>query len=319
MKPAFHFTFVYLFLLAMSYWSPATSPIQANELGKVMILEYHQIEDKEDRWTRTIANFKHDLERLYEGGYRLIGLNDYIDGHINVPAGKTPVILTFDDSSPGQFRYLGRNGHVEIDPNCAVGTLENFNKAHPDFGHKATFFVLPGAKQPHKLFGQPEYEKKKLQYLAERGFEIGNHTLWHANLRKYESIITKQLALPIKSVQEAVPHYRVRSLALPFGVYPKDIGAAVRGQFDGVSYHHEAILEVSGGAAPSPYHVSCDLLHLPRIQVVSRELDYWLKYFNDHPQERFISDGNPDLVTIPKAKEKLLNHTRFGKLNVVTY
>jgi hypothetical protein len=77
---------------------------EANELGRVMILEYHKIDTPEARWTRTPENFRRDLQRLWDRGYRLVALNDYVDGKIALPAGTTPLILTFDDSSPGQFR-----------------------------------------------------------------------------------------------------------------------------------------------------------------------------------------------------------------------
>ena len=63
-----------------------------------MILEYHLIEEPEGRWARTPANFRKDLERLREGGYRLVGLGDFLDGRIDLPAGTTPAVLTFDDS-----------------------------------------------------------------------------------------------------------------------------------------------------------------------------------------------------------------------------
>ncbi len=138
-----------------------------------------------------------------------------------------------------------------MDPNCAVGILEAFHAKHPDFGLKATFFVLPGAKQPHKLFGQPEYERQKLQHLAQRGFEIGNHTLWHADLRKFEHEIQKQLAMPVKIIQEAVPNYPVRALALPFGVYPKDLNSAVRGRLNGVASLLDGLIALAANVAIS--------------------------------------------------------------------
>ena len=50
--------------------APATRP--ANELGRVMILEYHKIDLPEERWTRTPDNFRRDLQRLWERGYRLV-------------------------------------------------------------------------------------------------------------------------------------------------------------------------------------------------------------------------------------------------------
>ncbi|HEY7437429.1 MAG TPA: hypothetical protein VIE41_19975, partial [Methylomirabilota bacterium] len=45
---------------------------EANELGRVMILEYHKIDNPEGRWTRTPENFRRDLQRLWERGYRLV-------------------------------------------------------------------------------------------------------------------------------------------------------------------------------------------------------------------------------------------------------
>ena len=277
--------------------------LKANELGRIMILEYHLIEAPEARWARTSANFRRDLERLYQDGYRLIGLNDYLDGKISAPAGTTPVILTFDDSSPGQFRMIERNGRWDVDPESAVGILEAFARGHPAFGVRATFYVLPGAKQPHKLFGQPEHEKAKLAYLVKRGFEIGNHTLWHANLSKYpEDTVRKQIAQAQKWIQDLVPGYQLRTLALPMGAYPKELAWATQGTVNGTSYKNEAILMVAGGPAPSPFSRKLDLYRLPRIQAVESDLTYWLRHFARHPEDRFVSDGDPAVVTIPPGQ-----------------
>lgn len=288
-----------------------------NELGKLLILEYHLIQPEETRWGRSVVNFKQDLELLYQAGYRTISIGDYIDGRIDIPAGTKPVLLTFDDSSPGQFHYLIKNGKKEIDPDCAVGILIDFNRKHSDFESKAVFFVLPEAKQPHKLFGQPEFEADKLKELVALGFEVGNHTLWHANLGKYDAMtVQKQLAQSAEAVQKGVPGYTIRSLALPFGIYPKDLQLAVKGSFKGTSYHHEAILKVAGGAASSPFSTACDLLHLPRIQVPGPDFKYWLSRFEKNPSEVFISDGKPDTVTFPQSLRSKFNSGKFKSLKV---
>ena len=134
---------------------------EANELGRVMILEYHKIDTPEARWTRTPENFRRDLQRLWDRGYRLVALNDYIDGKIALPAGTSPVILTLDDSSPGQFRYIQRGSDWVIDPECGLGILEAFAREHPGFGRAATFYVLPGANPPNRLFNQPDLTTRK--------------------------------------------------------------------------------------------------------------------------------------------------------------
>jgi peptidoglycan/xylan/chitin deacetylase (PgdA/CDA1 family) len=287
-------------LIAQTTRPPELAP---NELGRVMILEYHKIDHPEERWTRTPANFRRDLQRLWERGYRLVSLGDYLDGKIALPKGTTPLILTFDDSSPGQFRYIEKSGGREIDPDCAVGILEQFEREHPEFGRAATFYVLPGASPPNRLFNQPDLAGKKLAYLKSRGFEIGNHTLWHANLAKYdEATVRKQLLEAQEWVQRHLPGYRFRTLALPMGSYPKELAWAISGGVDGKAYRHDAILMVAGGAALSPHARGFDPYHLPRIQATEAELSYWIGYFDHRPDERYVSDGDALTITVPGGK-----------------
>jgi len=278
----------------------SAGPLQPNELGRVMILEYHKVDQPEERWTRTPGNFRGDLERLWERGYRLVALNDFLDGRIAIPRGTTPVVLTFDDSSPGQFRLIERNGGWVPDPDCAVGILEAFERQHPEFGRAATFYVLPGADPPNRLFNQKDLAGRKLQYLATHGYEIGNHTLWHANLARYpERVVRRQLATAQEWIQRHVPGYRIRTLALPMGAYPQDIRWAIEGAEGQVAYRHDAVLRVAGGAAPSPHARGFDPYHLPRIQAIESELARWLGYFERNPQERYVSDGDASVITVP--------------------
>ena len=302
-------------LIMVSFAAADPSP---NELGRVMILEYHKVDYPEERWTRTPENFRRDLEALYARGYRLQSLNDLLDGKITVRAGFTPVVLTFDDSSPGQFRYVDQNGTLEIDPKSAVGVLEAFIKEKPDFGRAGTFFVLPGASRPNRLFNQPEHEGRKLRFLVSQGYEIGNHTLWHANLGKYpEPIVRQQIAEAQQWIQRHVPDYRIRTLALPHGVYPQDVSWALKGSAKGSTYSHDAILMVAGGAAPSPFARNFDRARLPRIQAVERDLAYWLTYFDKNPKERFVSDGDTGSVAVPSARRDNLRSDLPGSVRVI--
>jgi peptidoglycan/xylan/chitin deacetylase (PgdA/CDA1 family) len=292
-------------LLLVSYAGAAK--LTPNELGRFMILEYHKIDYPEERWTRTPENFRRDLETLYAKGYRLVNLGDLLDRRVALKAGMTPVVLTFDDSSPGQFKYLDSNGNLQIDPKSGLGILEAFIAEKPDFGRGGTFYVLPGASKPNRLFNQPEFEGRKLQYLVRRGYEIGNHTLWHANLAKYpEATVRAQVAEAQVWIQRHVPDYKTRTIALPHGAYPADVNWVLRGTAKGTTYSHEAVLMVAGGAAPSPFSRAFDPVRLPRIQAVERDLTYWLNYFDKNPGERFVSDGDPNSVTVPSARRDKL-------------
>jgi predicted small lipoprotein YifL len=150
--------------------------LKPDESGRIMILMYHNIGEEEKEWVRTPENFLRDMTVLYEKGYRPISLRDYAKGYIDTEQGFTPVVLTFDDGNRNNFRYLDSG---EIDPRSAVGLLLAFHESHPDFPLEATFFLNgPG------VFQQKGTEEQKIQFLLERGMDVGNHTLEHANLSK---------------------------------------------------------------------------------------------------------------------------------------
>jgi peptidoglycan/xylan/chitin deacetylase (PgdA/CDA1 family) len=288
-----------------------------NELGRVPILEYHNISSKEDRWARTPANFRKDLDRLYRLGYRPVSLLDYVHGKIDLPPGKSPVIFTFDDADPGQFRYLGSGAAAKLDPDCAVAMLLDFQKAHPDFKAKATFYVLPS------LFGQPAFESRKLHELKDWGFEIGNHTFTHPALRKLsrEQGI-KELAMGAGVTEKILPGYAVRSVALPLGSVPKDESILRGGSAGGVTYRHEASLLVGAEPAPSPFSERFKPFRLPRIQATETaqpSLDFWLKRLEKNPSQKFRSDGDPNVVTYLKKDKAFLNPASVKSLKTRAY
>jgi len=279
------------------------SRLQANEAGKVMILMYHVIgAAKEADWVQTAENFRRDLQNFYEQGYSLISLQDLVENNIETPAGRTPLVLTFDDGTAGHFRYSMQNGPKSIDPNCAVGILLSFAKEHPDFGHTATFYVND------RPFGQQEYWEEKLPHLVELGFDLGNHTLSHPKLSKLKNEqVQKELAGLAQMVEQRVPGYQVTSLALPHGISPQEPALAAAGVFNGYSYKNLAILRVGANPALAPNVQGFDPARLPRVQASSAELSKWLQYFRQNPQEKYISDGDPETIAIPAAQENQLN------------
>ena len=211
----------------------SAEPLAPNELGRVMILEYHKI----DRPEEPLDAHPRELPPRppARSGSAAIGSWPSTTPRraIRCRAGRHRSILTFDDSSPGQFRYLERNGDWVIDPDCAVGILEAFEREHPEFGHAATFYVLPGADPAQPPLQPARARQRKLQYLASRGYEIGNHTLWHANLGKYdETVGAPQLA--DGPGLGAAPRARLsaRTLALPHGRLPaaRSAGSSRAGQ-----------------------------------------------------------------------------------------
>nr|AUN36272.1 polysaccharide deacetylase [uncultured bacterium] len=110
-----------------------------------MVIMYHRIlpDEKDNDLNRRPETFRKDLETLRAKNYYPVNAIDLAENKMDVPAGKTPVVITFDDALPSQFRVVDKNGESKIDPNCAVGIMENFSKKFPDWPMRATFFVCP--------------------------------------------------------------------------------------------------------------------------------------------------------------------------------
>ena len=289
--------------------------IGANELGRIMIIEYHVIGEEDDRWARSYISFRKDLEKLYEAGYVSVSLNDMIRGNIDIPAGKTPVVITFDDGTAGQFRYIeDENGQLIIDPKSGVGVLEEFYQDYPEFGLEATFFI-----NYYTPFGQgSELSKKKIAHIIESGMDIGNHSVNHLKmntLSKEEA--AKELAPIVKMVNEIVPGYKVETFALPFGIGTKETEWSVRGEHQGISYENIGVLLVGSTPAPSPYNKNFSPYALERVQVFEDNLDKWIKFFADNPEQRYISDGLADIVVIPEKNLEFADPNL--KKEIITY
>ncbi|HBE77663.1 MAG TPA: polysaccharide deacetylase [Firmicutes bacterium] len=293
--------------------------LSPNELGQLMILEYHLIGVPEAQWRRTPDNFRKDLTMLYENGYYPVPLEDVVNASLKVPAGKTPFVITFDDSSQGQFRFLKQGNQLVIDPDCAVGIMEDFKKTHPDFPLTATFYVLPQIPKGLRLFGQEEYKKEKLEYLATHGYEIGNHTYWHQNLGKTDDEgVQKQIALCIKEVQSYVPGYQVHSMALPLGVHPKNRALERDGIYQGLKYHNDSVLLVGSGPIPSPYAAGFDPYKLERIQAGDTAWGpkAYVSYYQKNPSSRYLSDGDPNTLTLPQSLAGKLRESIRSKYKI---
>ena len=249
--------------------------------SRVPVLEYHLVRaTAAGQFVISRDQFRSDLDLLYDRGYRPITVAQLVAKDLSdVPVGMSPVVFTFDDSSPEQFSYVERDGRLEIDSNSVVGMWLAFQKVHPDWKSRATFCVMPGAASGHAFFGdgtdsqgqRPEWRFMKLRWLVDAGFELCNHTLWHATLSDYsDAAVQEQIARGQLAIDSAVPGYKVRTFALPLGEWPKNRELAWRGSWADpktgrvVSYDTETVLEVSGGPVPSPFDAAFDSRQLTR-------------------------------------------------------
>ena len=279
--------------------------VGANELGEIPVLMYHRLlDDGGGDYDLTPDQFRDELQWLYDHDYRPVRMADVAAGEIDVPAGTTPVVLTFDDSTREQYA-LTEDG--EVAPDTKVGILEAFGEQYDDWETTAaSFYVITSS-----LFGGGDRGEDLLASLAERGYEIGNHTHTHANLGQADdATVAEELATTSQLVEE-LTGAPTATLSLPFGVRPQDPALAGAGGTDGHAYTHAAVLLVGSGPAPSPFHADWDPLGVPRIRTSPAweggEPDYgsrfWLEWFEAHPDRRYVSDGDPDTIAFPAGLE----------------
>jgi peptidoglycan/xylan/chitin deacetylase (PgdA/CDA1 family) len=279
---------------------PTTVParpadVQADELGAVPVLMYHRIvADPASEYDRTPDDFRAELERLAREDYVPITVAELAAGTIDVPAGKHPVVLTFDDGDRSVLT-LGPDGAPAA--GSAVQILTEVAAAHPGFAPVASLYVNADP------FGGGEAGERALRWAHEHGFEIGNHTFGHTNLRSASPDRGQQdIARGDAFIRAAVPGHQPTTLALPFGTRPRNPDAALQG--DGYAY--TAALLVGANPAPSPYSADFAPHAVPRIRsqgADGEEAEFgstaWLDQLAATPGARFTSDGNPDVISYP--------------------
>jgi len=225
-----------LLTAALLLWVPGVgtvTPLEHLELEAVPpgtttgipVLMYHHVSDPVNGYYG-VSTYRllSDLEQLDEAGYYLITTDDLENGLMQVPDGRRPLILTFDDGWEDNFSYIIDGDDVRIDPNCVLALIEDFCDDHPDFGRGVTFFIS-WDKVP---FGQEEFVTEKLNILLDMGYAIGNHTRRHDQLNRISwdrwdlavvgALENFQRRLGLRTVV-------VSAIGFPGGKFPEGAGA----------------------------------------------------------------------------------------------
>ena len=313
---------------------PALSPVQlaalhADETGHIPILMYHAVgapahggKPRYDSQGLNIApqTFRKHLALMEAAHWYPVNMRDILTAHLNVPAGKTPVVLTFDDARGTQFHYLP-NG--KTDPNCAVGILEAFHDKHADWPLKATFYVLPKSAWNPAPFWQPGKETKKLRALVADGFEVANHTTTHRMLTHLSNAeLCWEMAECQEYVQTRAPGATMDTMALPGGAAPKNHAlwnTLLRGTLGTITYHNRCILMAWGGPSHSWVDKAFDPDRVTRIGAGPGWIERALKQMTTGHIRSYVSDGNPDTVAVPRSEIAMINPKRLGGARLVVY
>lgn len=284
--------------------------VKANELALVPVMMYHVVKpEAKGEYDQTPTEFKAELERMHKADFVPITVQELVAGDIDVPAGKHPVVLTFDDSSPQQIQ-IGADGKPT--PDSAVGILEAFEAENPDFRATASFYVN----------GSPFNDSKALPWLVENGYEVGLHTINHINLKQSsESTIQKELTGNSEDIKAAAPSAKVNTISLPFGIGPTNKALIRGGSFEGKSYDIDGALLVGSNPAKSPFNADFDPYAIARIRSgpkskpVQTDSTYWLDLLDEGKWTPYTSDGDPEKISYPSTSSVKIGSTWADKGN----
>ncbi len=301
--------------LAIALTADQIQAHRPNELGAIPVIQYHVITTDEsaeaDPFVRTAAHMREDLQWLYDNGFYVITTREFLENRISAPPGKRPVILTFDDSTASQFRWADNGNDVSvIDPDSAVGVLEAFFQEHPDFGRGGQFAVLryncfADGTPLNTLDDCPD----KLRWLAANGYEIVNHTDGHQDLLDVTNVdFAYQVGEPMIWLGKIIEGDAnlMDVLVMPYGNYPsRDLHPEQREMMrNGFTYEGQEVLlqgafMVGANPTESPSSSDYDPLFIARVQANETSLDQWFRTIEDGDILVYVSDGNPDTITIP--------------------
>ncbi|KAB2342714.1 polysaccharide deacetylase family protein [Actinomadura rudentiformis] len=293
--------------------SPAAVSAKANELGEIPVLMYHRIMKKTElSLDRSVTEFRNEVTRLAKEGYVPITAAELVSGRIDVPLGKHPVVLTFDDSTPGHF---GLDAQGRPKPDTAVAILMEVAAKFPGFRPVATFYLNDD------LFGMGDQAGAGLKWLQQHGFDLGNHTVSHPDLSQLSQKEVQKEIGGMESKIFSLTGTHAATLAYPFGSVPEKRSWAQKK--DG-EYDFKGVLLAGWKPSGSPFDKDFDPFAILRVRSEGKisENDCrefcsiaWLDKLNKDPDTRYTSDGDPNTISFRASDERLLakKYRPFGR------
>jgi peptidoglycan/xylan/chitin deacetylase (PgdA/CDA1 family) len=217
---------------------------------------YHGVEDSpSNQFFNRTEDFTSQMQALADEGFQTITCSqwaDYLAGNQELP--DRPVLLTIDDGNSSVY-----------------DTIHPILQQH---GFTATLFIYTSAIDTH---GHMTWEQVK--ELHSQGYEIGSHTVSHANLIKagdgqsleeHQRQVVEEL-MASKAQIEQVLGETIDAFAYPYGNYDEAVIAAVR------QAGYRVAFSIDRGAADE----GSDQWRLPRQMVVRdnslRTFKRWLE------------------------------------------
>lgn len=310
-------------------------------LPEAPILMYHRFNPgpggRSEQYKVTLSNLDDHLEALYNAGYSLVPLEDWLRGEIILPEGRKPLVITIDDLFYADQISLDEDGNPA--PYSGIGRIWQFSQEHPDFNfHLALFYNFGDKGYPNRFengafYFEKGWEKDRAEAIAwgiQNGAIPYNHFYNHPNLKRLtpdeilwhleenESALREALSLVD---QEALAENIPNILALPYVVWPEtDEGKQALFDYrssDGAPV--AAILEANDGAyvrpLPAPFSGTFDQYHIKRLNAVQEAVDAIVKTADEIPAAMSCDLGElpEEALLVPtQVKLAILKQIRQG-------
>ncbi len=266
---------------------------------QVAVLLYHRFSPDTAPYSTSVktrlGDFRAHLQRLYNAGYSLIPLADWLHGRLTLPPGRRPLILTMDDLFFADQIFLEPDGTPALD--SGIGVLWQFSQQHPDFGFSVALFANLGDKYyanarqgGHFVLGKDWEDSlaKAIVWCIEHNAMPYNHTYNHPRL---DLTPGDKLLWELSKNDKTMASYLDRAgrpelaarldnlLALPFSIWPaSDAGKKLLETYvSPAGQPIEAIFEADYHYKPkymlAPYAVGFDRFHLPRMEGLNGAID----------------------------------------------
>ncbi len=246
---------------------------QGGDQHSIKVLMYHRVVEDDKQldlysWNVTVSQLRRHLALLGKWGYTCINFEDYAlyqQGRLNLP--RKPVIMTFDD------------GYDEVHRNALPVMKE--------FGARATAFVLGDRSiktntwdEQSGFEGASLMEAAQILEIREAGFEIGSHSMTHADLTTLPPPEALAEVSRSKDILENLLGTPVISFAYPFGAANVSIEKLVE----------EAGYEYGCGVYSGPPKFAHDKFNIRRIPITRKTnaVDFALKILTPYEYYEWI-------------------------------
>lgn len=194
------------FILSSPHHLKANNLLDTAENTKVIVLNYHMVEDKDIALSVLPKDFDAQMAYLKEHDFHPISTQELyraLTEGIELP--KNPVLITFDD-----------------------GYLDNYTVAYPilkKYGFKAAFFIVTGFLDDKN----PLYMSwEQLKEMAKDGMDFESHTVSHKSLTDVSEDVARYEIQKSKERLEEELGKKVLFLAYPTGTYNLHIAQMLR-------------------------------------------------------------------------------------------